>query len=412
MIGARRLYQTACKSQVQVLGRTYEVDSMSNISNSIAEKLNRKLLNETLSPLSLLCRRIQGHFEQAHPGQFEFIQDDNPVVRVTQNFDELLIPPSHPSRSPHDSYYINREFMLRTHMTANEREIMASGVRSFLLVGDVYRRDEIDTSHLPVFHQLEGARIFTPDELLKMERPLGKLNSHMEAELGKQALQIDHDPRLVRIVIQNLYETLEGFMRSLFGRSSQIRWQETYFPFTQPSFEAEVYFNDKWLEIFGSGVLQKQVIHDSIDKSNLGWAFGMGLERVAMVLHQIPDIRLFWTTDPRFHDQFRSQLTNLDQPIIFSPFSKYPPIYRDLSFYHDSSFQPNEIFELIRNVDANVIENVQLLDEYTNPKTNQMSKCYRITYRSMECTLTDSHVNEIHSSIRQASQSLLNLQLR
>lgn len=389
---------------------------MTNVTPAITNRLSKKLLSQPSSPLALLWRRIQHHFDKNHPGVFHYLRHDDPVVSVEQNFDELLIPISHPSRSPEDSYYINRRTMLRTHMTTHEREVMATGRKSFLLVGDVYRRDQIDSSHMPVFHQMEGVCIFSPDELLRKESEYSPLLPKVERAIGNQALQSEHDPKLVKLALADLYATLHGLMRSLFGQESEIRWQETFFPFTQPSVEAEVFYENRWLEIFGSGILRQQVLHPSVlekDPNAIGWAFGMGLERVAMVLHEIPDIRLFWSEDPRFTLQFASQKDEA-APIKFVPFSKFPPISRDVSFYLDEKgeFQPNELYEIIREVAPDLIESVELTDKYHDTKNHRTSMCYRVVYRSMDRTLTDEYVNSLQSEIRRRISTDLFVTLR
>lgn len=352
---------------IRVIGKDYPTDSMTNIPPAINARLEQKLLCQPNSPLALLWQRIQNHFQRHFVGneEFEFLRHEEPIVSVEQNFDELLIPLRHPSRSTNDTYYINRRTVLRTHMTAHEREIMASGHHRFLLIGDVYRRDQIDNSHMPVFHQMEGVRIFTPDELLAKEQQYAPLSKDIERALEGQQ-PFDHDPRLARLAIADLYVTLNGLMQSLFGQQVPIRWQETFFPFTHPSLEAEVNYGGKWLEVFGSGILRPEILHPRVIETHpdaIGWAFGMGLERVAMVLHGIPDIRLFWTKDRRFSDQFVAQeITGI--PIKFQSFSKYPPITRDISFFlpnnHDE-LSLNEFCEVVREIAHDLAENVELV---------------------------------------------------
>lgn len=107
-----------------------------------------------------------------------------------------------------------------------------------------------------------------------------------------------------------------------------MRWNSDYFPFTEPSFELEIFFNNKWLEVLGCGVIHQQVMRNSNRPEKYGWAFGLGLERLAMVLFSIPDIRLFWSQDERFIRQFQA-----GQMIKFKSFSKYPPATRDISYW-------------------------------------------------------------------------------
>ena len=96
---------------------------------------------------------------------FSVYDNLNPCVTVEQNYDNLLVPLDHPSRKPSDCYYLNSENMLRAHMTAHQRDLISAGLDNFLMIGDVYRRDQIDATHYPVFHQVDGVRLFTQHEV-------------------------------------------------------------------------------------------------------------------------------------------------------------------------------------------------------------------------------------------------------
>ena len=96
---------------------------------------------------------------------FTMVDNLSPVVTVEQNFDSLLVPKDHVSRTKNDNYYINAEHLLRAHTSAHQRDLIKTGLDAFLVTGDVYRRDEIDMCHYPVFHQMEGVRLFSQHEL-------------------------------------------------------------------------------------------------------------------------------------------------------------------------------------------------------------------------------------------------------
>ena len=98
---------------------------------------------------------------------FTMVDNIPPVVTIEQNFDSLLVPKNHVSRSKNDNYYINSNYMLRAHTSAHQVDLMRTGLDAFLVTGDVYRRDEIDKNHYPAFHQVEGVRLFTKYELFK-----------------------------------------------------------------------------------------------------------------------------------------------------------------------------------------------------------------------------------------------------
>ena len=130
---------------------------------------------------------------------------------------------------------------------------------------------------------------------------------------------------------------LEQLMKELFGPQTESKWIDAYFPFTDPSWEMEILFNQHssktnqqtdWLEVLGCGLINKQIIKP-VRSDSIGWAFGLGLERLAMILFNIPDIRLFWSTDRRFLDQF-----NTSKPLVpFKPFSKFPACFKDITFW-------------------------------------------------------------------------------
>ncbi len=134
---------------------------------------------------------------------------------------------------------------------------------------------------------------------------------------------------------------LTGLAKHLFG-DVQMRWREDFFPFTDPSFELEIFFNGDWLEVLGCGVIHDQVMKNANKAELTGWAFGLGLERLAMVLFAIPDIRLFWTQDERFSKQFKA-----GKITTFVPYSKFPFCYKDVSFWlPDSGLHPNDVYEV------------------------------------------------------------------
>jgi phenylalanyl-tRNA synthetase alpha chain len=166
-------------------------------------------------------------------------------------------------------------------------------VQAFLVTGDVYRRDAIDVTHFPVFHQMEGVRLFTAAELA-VRSP--RLRDGRGEESASPLSEAERHAEGVRIVESDLKQALAGLVRSLFGPDTLTRWVDAYFPFTTPSFELEVFFNSKWLEVLGCGVIHPQILRNcGYTHGEIGWAFGLGLERLALVLFDIPDIRLFWS---------------------------------------------------------------------------------------------------------------------
>mmetsp|Transcript_13109 Transcript_13109/g.43185 ORF Transcript_13109/g.43185 Transcript_13109/m.43185 type:complete len:440 (-) Transcript_13109:548-1867(-) len=394
-------HRTACTAVTASAPPKEEVitsDPNNNISEHIYNKLGVNLHLNPDHPLGILKAAIEQYFNERF-GEKTFTSFDSlyPLVSTKANFDEVLVPPDHISRSSNDTYYVNADTVLRCHTSAHQAEKLREGHTKFLVVGDVYRRDTIDATHYPVFHQMEGVRVFEPSEWEEAGVDSGELAA------------------------TELKATLEGLAAHLFG-DVEMRWVDAYFPFTEPSYELEIYYNGEWLEVLGCGVMEMAILEGAGLGDKRAWAFGLGLERLAMVLFEIGDIRLFWSDDKRFTSQFKQGcFVGGGQATKFKPYSKYPPCLKDVSFWlppapetegEDSSFTENNLCELVRNIGGDLVEEVKLIDEFTNPKVGKTSNCYRITYRSMERSLTDEEINNIQEQVRDGMVEKLQVELR
>ena len=355
-----------------------------NVPPHIAALVGKGLHTKPNHPIGIIRSKIQEYFA-SQPHDYIIYDAEDPIVTTTQCFDDLRIPPDHPGRSPSDTYYIDDKTLLRTHTSAHQSEHLRSGADCFLCAGDVYRRDEIDSSHYPAFHQLEGVRLFPKEEMKGAEGLTGE-----EWTSSPECKAIGDD----------LKATLEGLMDHLFGETEN-KWSEDYFPFTTPSYELEIKYEGEWLEVLGCGVVHEEVLQMADRSDRRGWAFGLGLERLAMILFEIPDIRLFWTEDERFTSQFKEgQITK------FEPYSKYPPVYKDIAFWIPDDYVENDFFELARGIAGDIVEKMEMVDEFTNPKKGKTSKCYRITYRSMDRSLTNEEVDALQDELREKAEGL------
>jgi len=371
-----------------------------NVTDAVFDKIGASLHTRPEHPIAIIKDAIYAYFDAAAasrgaagPGKTAFTKFDglHPVVPATANFDEVLVPADHVSRSPNDTYYVDDATVLRCHTSAHQAATLRSGERAFLVTGDVYRRDSIDCSHYPVFHQMEGVRVFDQAEWEAAGLPDGTALAEKE-----------------------LKGLLEGLAAHLFGPAAETRWVDAYFPFTHPSFELEVLFNGEWMEVLGCGVMQPAILGNA----GLGgegapavsaWAFGLGLERLAMCLFQIPDIRLFWSADPRFTRQFKAG----SMASRFKPYSKYPPCFKDVSFWVPAAgLSENDMCEVVRGIAGDLAEAVTLIDAFTHPKTGKSSACYRIAYRSMERSLEDEEINAIQERVREALAEGKGVELR
>lgn len=409
--------QVEASNDITILNQKYPIDKWTNITPNILAKVGKNLHITPYHPLSHIRQRIVNYFYMQFHNRignpvFSVYDNISPIVTVAQNFDSLLVPKDHPSRSKTDCYYINHDTLLRAHTTAHQTELISMGLNNFIVIGDVYRRDEIDSTHYPIFHQADAVRLCTIDEVFQnVNSPDGlKLFEHRGVETNEK--QGCHTLESVKIMEHELKTTLTGLAQAMFGPDVKCRWVEQYFPFTHPSWELEVYYNDEWLEILGCGIMRQEILQNVGVTERIGWAFGLGLERIAQRLYDIPDIRLFWSTDSGFLNQFKVEDPNAT--IKYQPVSIYPQCKNDISFWlpQDQTYSSKDFYDLVRNIGGDRIEQVILKDEFTHPKTKRLSHCYTIIYRHMERTLSKREVNTIHTNIERLATEKLHVEIR
>jgi phenylalanyl-tRNA synthetase alpha chain len=214
-----------------------------------------------------------------------FALADGPDVENEWNcFDALNTPPDHPARNEQDTFYLSDGRLLRTHTSTVQIRAMTAAAPPIRVIapGAAYRRDEVDATHSAQFHQIEG-------------------------------LYVDQN-----VSVADLKGTLEFLMHELFGPDTEVRFRPHYFPFTEPSFEIDVKSKalkggERWIEVCGSGMVHPAVFEQvnsargdgAYDPEKwTGFAFGLGMDRLAMILFDIPDIRYFAQNDLRFLKQF------------------------------------------------------------------------------------------------------------
>lgn len=308
------------------------------------------------------------------------------IVPTDILFDLFNMGPEHPARSKSDTYYLDERYVLRTHDTVFwyyylnhpgiKKRIENKEKLGAVCYGKVYRKDEIDSRHMNVFHQF-GGWLIAPDD--------------------KET-----------ITPEDLKKTLTEIATTIFGNIN-FRFYDHNFPYTDPSFEMEAEINGKWIEMLGCGMVRKSVLKNLGLEGYHGWAFGFGLERLAIASMELPDIRLLWSTDERVVKQLK--LGNK-----FVEVSKFPPAIRDISFIVPKTFVPNDYFDVAReNAPENTIEEIALIDKYENDAkfgSDKMSYAYRIIYRSLEKTLTNEEVDAIHKQIERATISAFDAVVR
>lgn len=444
-----------------IQGKPFQTDQWTNVSDTILSHIGRGLYEEESHPLTITRRLIESQFPS--PVYGNHVEKD-PVVSTRLNFDVLGFAPDHPGRSRTDTYYVNEKTVLRTHTSAHQQAYFRRLGQSaqtkpeetgYTVVADVYRRDAIDRSHYPVFHQMEAAQLWkrpstsplehSAQTAAAIENDLASLPVHdvvvedpnPTTHPQRNPLQTQHHSAAeVEALSAHLKRSLELMVIKIFTEANaaaaagggtppskeplKIRWVEAFFPFTSPSWELEVFWQGDWLEILGCGIIKQDLLIASDVPNHIGWAFGLGLERIAMLLFNIPDIRLFWSRDERFLAQFAA-----GKIARFEPFSKHPACYKDVAFWLPSAsasggsaaggavpVHENDIMEIVRGVGGDLVEDVQLIDEFTHPKTSRRSMCYRINYRSLERTMTNEEANDLHERVRGQLVELLGVELR
>ena len=281
----------------QLLNQTKrEIEELLKIKTIEIEKLekNKKLKEKnidvtlpgkksdrgTIHPINLVLKKTEEIFLS-----IGFKIEEGPEVELDYyNFEALNIPKDHPARDDQDSFYLNREILLRTHTSPVEIRVMEKQQPPVRIIatGKCYRRDAADSTHSPMFHQIEG-------------------------------LAVDKD-----ITFGDLKGVLTVFVHRMFGEDRKVRFRPGYFPFTEPSAEVDVSCllchgkgcrscgYSGWLEIMGAGMTDPAVFNmvGYDPEKYSGFAFGMGVERIAMLKYGINDIRLFFENDLRFLKQF------------------------------------------------------------------------------------------------------------
>jgi len=241
---------------------------MSSIDNIKPPKLPNSLGNS--HPISIVKDYLINLLKD-----FGFHEIKGPEVESEEfNFDMLNIKKSHPARQMHDTFYVdNRSNVLRTHTSPVQIRSMLNDEPplAFTSSGKVYRKDD-DSTHLPMFHQVEG--IYVDEE----------------------------------VTFAQLKNLIHKIIYGIFGEEVKIRFRPSYFPFTEPSAEVDIRSeNGKWLEILGCGIVNPVVLNNcKIDsKKYKGLAFGLGVERIAMLKYEVDDIREFYKSNLDFLEQFK-----------------------------------------------------------------------------------------------------------
>ena len=230
-----------------------------------------------------------------------FQEVDGPEIESEEfNFDMLNIKKTHPARQMHDTFYLeNKSNVLRTHTSPVQiRSMLDSGAPlAIVSSGKVYRKDD-DATHLPMFHQVEGIYVDENISFANLKNMIYKI-----IEFLFEGIYVDKEVNFAQ-----LKDLIHNIIYAIFGKEVQIRFRPSYFPFTEPSAEVDILSkNGKWLEILGCGIVNPVVLENCKIDSNIysGLAFGLGVERIAMLKYQVNDIREFYKSNMDFLNQFK-----------------------------------------------------------------------------------------------------------
>jgi len=251
---------------------TVSLSSKANQERLSNEKIDTSLpgfqsRKGSVHPVSKTIKEICDFFEK-----MGFDIESGPEAEIDYyNFEALNVPEDHPAKDMHDTFYLNNAGLLRTHTSPVQIRTMEKrdAPHRIICPGKVYRKDS-DLTHTPMFHQIEG----------------------LVVEEGASFSQ--------------LKGLLNDFLEDFFGEKVELRFRPSYFPFTEPSAEADIRWNKNWLEVLGCGMVHPNVLKGvGVDtKIYSGFAFGLGVERMAMLKYNIPDLRAFFENDIRFLNQF------------------------------------------------------------------------------------------------------------
>ena len=254
------------KHKSSVLSKNENELRLSNQKIDISLPSTAKV-NGSVHPVTQTINEISDFFESIGFG----IESGPETETDYYNFEALNVPEDHPAKDMHDTFYLKESGLLRTHTSPVQIRTMENKNPPHRIIcpGRVFRKDS-DLTHTPMFHQIEG----------------------LVVEEGASFAQ--------------LKGLLNDFLEDFFGREVELRFRPSYFPFTEPSAEADIKWDKSWLEVLGCGMVHPNVLEMvGVDaKKYSGFAFGLGVERMAMLKYDIPDLRLFFENDYRFLKQF------------------------------------------------------------------------------------------------------------
>lgn len=268
---------------------TYQTDDWTNITRRFTAFIGTNLHRKRNHPLKLTQDEVISFFQKWYTKNIDSSQN----VPIYDKFDPVEENSSQTKRP--DVFYISQELMLRSHFQNREINLLKSGADNFIATMDLYRRCQMDPTHFPVFHRIHFIRTHNFEEISRPGNRDGTSTQHLKEE--QQTLLIEMAQHLI-------------------GTDVQYRFTEAKLLTNEPSWMFEIFHQNKWHGISGGGIIRNEIFEKSERPNSTGWDIAVGLDRLAMILYSIFDIRLLWNADPKFLSQFEPKKVKKTVPPV------------------------------------------------------------------------------------------------
>lgn len=281
LVNRVRFCSTFVKEGLLIQKTTYRTDDWTNINKRVQPFIGANLYKKHNHPLKLTQEEVVKFFK----GWFDKNVDSSSKLPVYNSIGS--IEPNTSSEKSPEAFYINKDLVLRRHHIDKEINYLKSGVDNFVLFTDLYRRCQMDANHFPVFHRLNVVRSMNCERLLRRSK-------RKEAQQAETAQHLKEEQQAA----------LMEMAKHLLGTDVKYRWTDVKLASTEPSWMFEIWHRDEWHRISGGGLIKSEIFEKSERPYTAGWEIGIGLDRLAMILYNIFDIRLLWNADRKFLKQF------------------------------------------------------------------------------------------------------------
>lgn len=288
-VQSARIYCTTVKSIPETLliqKTTYKTDDWTNINRRFEPFVGANLYQKPNHPLRLTQEEVVKFFKK----WFSENINCNTELPVYKNLDP--IEPNTLLEEVPNAFYVNKDLMLRTHAINREIKYLQSGVDNFMMIVDLYRRCEMDNQHFPAFHRINIIRTMDCEKLLRR-------SERKEVQQAKTAQRLRDEQQAAMIEMA----------KYLLGTEVKYRWSDTNLASTEePSWMFEIWHAENWHRISAGGLIKNDIFERSQRIHTAGWEISIGLDRLAMALYNIFDMRLLWNSDPKFLNKFKPQI--------------------------------------------------------------------------------------------------------